>query len=98
MSLPTSEEILKIFEKRYEGLSNVLKVDDLVQAGVLARKKGTKTIYELLKPEKFPENAWVQVSEEIEIVGKQTIYIKFISEKQRIKQLSEVRRILDSYS
>jgi hypothetical protein len=98
MSLPTAEDLLKELRKKEVGLSTVLNFDELIQSGILARKKGTKTMYELLRPDKLPEEAWAQISEEITFNEKKTTYIKFISEKQRNKRLADMRKILKNFS
>lgn len=98
MSLPTAEDLLKELRKKEVGLSTVLNFEKLIQSGILARKKGTKTMYELLRPNELSEEAWTQISEEITITEKRTTYIKFITEKQRNKRLADVRKILKNYS
>jgi len=97
MTLLTKKDLLKEIEKQVSIFSIQLNFGDLVQKGVVERKKGTKWTYAILKPEKFPmevinqSDTFTQVTTKTKDKEITKVYFKFPTEKQRLKTLNEYK-------
>lgn len=104
MTLPTKENLLKEIIKQEKIFSIQLNFDDLVERGVVERKKGTKWTYAILKPDEFPMEAinqsrtFTQVTTKTKDKKITKMYLKFPTEKQRLKTLNEYKTMRERLS
>jgi len=99
MDLPNRKEFFEKIDEQEKIYSISLDFDTLVRKGVLKRKKGTKTIFSILKPDKFPEEAIGQAKSIQSIPrkykGNEIIetYFQFPTDRERIKILENIKKL-----
>ena len=104
MTLSTKEDLLKEIIRQEEIFSIQLNFDDLIEGGVVERKKGTKLTYAILKTDKFPmeainqSNTFTQVTTKTKDKEITKIYFRFPTEKKRLKTLKEYKTIRERLS
>ena len=100
----TKDDFLKRIIEQEKIFSIQLDFEDLVEREIVERKKGTKWTYAILKPDEFPMEAIKQSKSFTQITTKTKdnevtkVYIKFPTEKQRLKALNDYRTMREKLS